>query len=390
MVDHEEKVAARMLRPLLVLVLAVSAFGQADPGPGEGGESDVASCLPEDIPGGRDQAAKALKSGVPQLVRKALEDLVFAQEKPAFAPWRAALEGRAGGSVVDAWTAYLAAIFEREIECREFRAEATAWLESRNDLEPGQSAILAAGLFHESAHLAKRHEEPAREGNMSALMSLAGNPAGHAFLLDLCRSESPESRKLVYIIAAAHAQSVTFRPLFEEWRKSDSMQISFCGVNGILRLGDPADVKVAAAYLQDPRAIRRFEVYRALSWIKSKEVVDLLLAEQPSAQAMNREAVVVALSRQKDDRILPRLRALRDTEGYTAGVCAALWRQGRAGDVPWLFEKMEAGEPEAGRTLRRLLGKACPIEFAERADGVKKWMAENAAAIEKDGELLKK
>ncbi len=375
-----------MLRPVLVLLLAVAACGQ-DPA---GGESDVASCLPEDIPGGRDQAAKSLKSGVPQLVKKTLEDLVFAQEKPAFAPWRVALEGRAGASVVDAWTAYLAAIFEREIECREFRREAAAWLESRTDMDPSASALLAAGIFHESEILAKRHQEPAREGKMPALLSLAGNPAGHAFLLELCRSEAPESRKLVYIIAAAHAQSITFRPLFEEWRKSDSVQIAFCGVNGILRLGDPADVKVAAEYLQDPRAIRRFEVYRALSWIKSREVVDLLLVEQPHAQAMNREAVVVALSRQKDDRILPRLRALRDEEGYTAGVCAALWRQGRAGDIPWLFAKMEEGEIEAARTLRRLLGRACAIEFAERAEGVKKWIADNAAAIEKDEELLKK
>jgi hypothetical protein len=364
----------------------VTAHGQ-DPA---NGESDVASCLPEDIPGGREQAAKSLKSGVPQLVKKALEDLVFSQEKPAFAPWRVALEGRAGESVVAAWTAWLAALFEREVECREFRREAAAWLESRTDMEPSASALLAAGIFHESEVLAKRHQEPARDGNMHALLSLAGNPAGHAFLLELCRSEAPESRKLAYIIAAAHAQSVTFRPLFEEWRKSESMQISFCGVNGILRLGDPADVKVAAAYLQDPRAIRRFEVYRALSWIKSRDVVDLLLEEQPRAQAMNREAVVVALSRQKDDRILPRLRALRDDEGYTAGVCAALWRQGRAGDVPWLFAKMEEGEPEAARTLRRLLGKACPIEFAERAEGVKKWIEENSAAIEKDEELLKK
>ncbi len=373
----------------LFLLLALAAAAQDKPEPA-GGEGDVASCLPEDIPGGRDQAAKALKSGVPQLVKKALEDLVFAQEPPVFPPWRVALEGRAGGEVVEAWNAYLTAIFEREIPCAEFRAQAGAWLEGRADLSPGDTALLASNLYQESDVLARRLEAPAREGNMLALLSLAGNPAGHAFLLDLCRSEAPESRKLVYIIAAARARSVAFRPLFEEWRRSESLQVAFCGVNGILRLGDAADAKVAAEYLQDPRAIRRFEVYRALSWIKSREVVDLLVAEQPTAQAMNREAVVVALSRQKDERILPLLRKLRDQEGYTSGVCAALWRQGRAGDVPWLFEKMEAGEVEAARTLRKLLGKACPIEFAERSEAVKRWIADNAAAIEKDEELPKK
>mgnify|MGYP001575775465 CR=1 FL=1 len=352
-----------------------------------GEEADVASSLPEDIPGGRDQAARSLKSGVPQLVKKTLEDLMFAQEAPVFEPWRVALEGRAGAAVRDPWMFYLTFLIEREVEGREFQEQAAAWLEGRTELAPEACAALAAGLRASSEVLAKRLEAQAREGNMHALMSLAGNPAGHAILVEMCKSDAPEDRRTVYLMAAAHAQSAVFRPLYEEWVTRTSPQAFFFGTQGILRLGEPADVKAAERYLASPVAFRRFEVYRALSWIKSKEVVDLLIAEQAHCAELNRPAVVIALSRQRDERVLPLLRKLRDTEGYTAGVCAGLWRIGRAGDVPWLLEKMEGGEMEAALTLRHLLGKSCPVEFAARVEGVKKWVQEHKEAIDRDEEV---
>ena len=294
------------------------------------------------------------------------------------------------GAARDSWMFYMNHLIERETEAREFRELATAWLEGRADLAPEISAALAAGLRVSSEVLAERHEAPAREGNMYALMSLAGNPAGHRVLAEMCQSDAPEDRKMIYFMAAAHSQSIVFRPLYDEWISQPSPQIVFFGTNGILRIGDPADVKVAVKYLSDIRAYRRFDVYRAVSWIKSKEVVDLLISEQPTCQELNREAVVIALSRQRDDRVLPLLRKLRDAEGYTRGVCSGLWRVGRAGDVPWLLEKMDGGEMEAATTLRRLLGRACPIEFAARVDGVRKWIEEHKEAIEKDEELLPK
>jgi hypothetical protein len=372
------------MRPrLLALVLAFAAPAFAE-------EGDVASSLPGDIPGGPDQAAKAVKSGVPQLVKKTLEDLAFAQEVPAFEPWRVALEGRASKAAREAWSLYLTTLVEKEIEGTEFRKQATAWFEAHTELAPEESAELSYRLRTTSEVLAKRHEPPAHEGFLPALMSLAGNSAGHAALLEMCKADLPEERKVVIQMAASYTQSLLFRSLFEEWSKSPSVQVAFLGTNGILRLGDPADVKIASAYFSTPRAIRRFEVYRSLSWIKSKEVVDLLVAEQPHCQDLNREAVVIALSRQRDERVLPLLRKLRDAEGYTRGVCAGLWRVGRAGDVAWLKSKMDDGEMEAAVTLRHLLGKACPIEFSERSAAVQKWIEEHKEAIEKDEELVKR
>lgn len=373
-----------MPRLLLVLLLACPLAAEDAP------EPDVASSLPEDIPGGRDEAAKALKSGVPQLVVKVLEDLAFAQEEPVFAPWRVALEGRASEDARDPWIVYLAALFERDVECPGFRRAAAAWFEERAEMTPELSAMLTANLNASSEVLAKRHERPAREGNMNALLALAGNPAGHAALLEMCRGEAPEPRRLVYAMAASRARSELFRPVYEEWRSSGSPQLVFCGVNGILRLGNPADVAVAVEYFKAPHSYRRFETYRSLSWIRSKEAVDVLLGEVPGAADTVGEALVLALSREKDDRILPLLRRLRDEPAYRRGVCAALWRLGRAGDVPWLCDRMEEGEPEAARTLRHLLGGAVPIEFPERVPAVRKWIAEHAGAIEKDEELAKK
>lgn len=373
-----------MPRLALALLLACHAFAEEAP------EPDVASSLPEDIPGGREQAAKALKSGVPQLVVKVLEDVAFAQEEPVFAPWRVALEGRASEDARDPWIVYTTALFERDISCPGFRRAAAAWFEQQADMTPELSALLTANLNASSGVLAKRHERPAREGNMNALLSLSGNPEGHGVLLELCRAEAPEPRRLVYAMAASRSRSVLFRPVFEEWKSSDSPQLVFCGVNGILRLGDPADLPVAVEYFKAPHSYRRFETYRSLSWIRTKEAVDVLLGELPGAADSVGEALVVALSRESDERVLPALRKLRDEPAYRRGVCAALWRQGRAGDVPWLCDRMEEGEPEAARTLRRLLGRAVPIEFAERVPAVRKWIQEHAAAIEKDEELPKK
>ena len=374
-----------MRDPLRTVLACLAAFILATAAHAE--DADVASSLPEDIPGGRDEAAKALKSGVPQLVKKALEDLMFAQEAPAFAPWRVALEGRAAGVTRELWSFYVNFLIEREIEALEFRESATTWLEGKTDLTPEISATLGEGLRLSSEVLAKRHEAPARAGNMRALMSLAGNPAGHSVLAELCKSDLPEPDKFAFMMAASHTQSVAFRPLFEAWIASSLPQPALFGTNGILRLGEPADVKLGARYLSDPRTYRRFEVFRSLSLIKTRDAADVLIAEQPRCQEMNREAVVIALSRQRDERVLPLLRKLRDSEGYTRGVCAGLWRVGRAGDVPWLLEKMDGGEMEAALSLRRLLGKGCPIEFAARVDGVKNWIAEHQEAIEKDAEL---
>lgn len=373
-----------MPRTLAALLLAGALFAEEAP------EPDVASSLPEDIPGGRDQAAKALKSGVPQLVVKVLEDVAFAQEEPVFAPWRVALEGRASEDARDPWIVYLGALFDRDIPCPEFRRAAASWFESRTDMSPELSAMLSANVNASSEVLAKRHEKPAREGNMNALLALAGNPAGHGALLEMCRSEAPEARRVVFAMAACRARSVLFRPLFEEWKASGSPQLVFCGVNGILRLGDPADVGLAVEYLKAPHSYRRFETYRSLSWIRSKEAVDVLIGELPGAADTVGEALVLALARETDERILPLLRKLRDEPAYRRGVCAALWRTGRAGDVPWLCDRMEEGEPEAARTLRHLLGRVVPIEFTERVPAVRKWIEEHAGAIEKDEELPKK
>jgi hypothetical protein len=350
-------------------------------------DADVAGSLPEDIPGGRDTAAEALKSGVPQLVRKTLEDLAFAQGEPAWAPWRVALEGKASKEVRDLWTLHLWFLLEREVPAKALRDDATAWFEARTDLAPEESARLTAALRTSSEILAKRHLGPARDGNMNGLLALAGNPAGHTQLLELCKSDVAEARFIIYSMGASHAQSIVFRPLFESWLKHPTAQITFQAVNGILRLGNPADIQLARDCLADPRTFRHFEIYRSLAWMKSKEAVDLMLSEQPNCRDMNREAVVEALGREKDGRILPKLRELRDQEGYTKGVCVALWHQGRAGDIPWLLSKMEADEAEAAVTLRHLLGQSCPIEFSARVDGVKKWIEEHKEAIEKDSEL---
>ncbi|MCE9584896.1 MAG: hypothetical protein K8T20_20590 [Planctomycetes bacterium] len=376
-----------MRRPLAAVLMAFASTASAQDAPAHPPEDDVASSLPEDIPGGRDGAAESLKSGVPQLVTNVLENLQFAQEEPVWAPWRVALEGKASREAGEIWVMYLFYILAREIDAKALREQGTAWFEAQTEMTPEVSAHLSAGLRWPSEILAKRHLGPARNANSNALLALAGNPAGHPLLLELCKSDVPEAKKINYIMGACHAQSIAFRSLFDQWVRSQTLQVYFQSVNGILRLGDPADVKVARDYLADPRSYRRFEVYRSLAWIKSKEAVDLMLAEQPRCLESNREAIVEALGREKDERILPRLRQVRDQEGYAAGVCQALWHHGRAGDVPWLLARMEADEPEAAVTLRKLLGKSCPIAFADRVAGVKKWIEEHKEAIEKDAEL---
>ena len=349
-------------------------------------DRSLADCLPEDIPGGRDSGAQALKSGIPQLVETTLRDLMFAQEEPVFLPWKVAMEGKAASEARQIWIEYMQSLHDRDIEAKPFRADAARWFELQTEMDVAQLANLTWGLKTESDILARRLEEPARQGNLIALGSLAANPAGHEFLYELCKTEDM-TRKIVYMMGASFAQSVLFRPYYEEWADSVNPQVKLAGLTGLLRLGDPADVKRAAAYLADLTSIRRSEVYRALSWIRSKEAVDTLLAEEPNLREMNCEFFVLALARMQDPRILPTLRRLRDREGFTRGVCRALRRQGRSGDVPWLLARMDEGMDEAAWTLRHLLGRSCPVAVQDRVDAVRKWVEAHKDAIEKDEEL---
>lgn len=373
-------ILARRTAVAVLLVLA------AAPARAQAPDEDLDACFPADIPGGPASAAKAIRSGIPQLVRSTLEDVIFAQEEPRFLPWRIAMEGRASAEAREAWCEYLSRLLQHDEPATQLRKDATAWLESREDFGPDESARLGALLLTESALLAARHEAGARTGNMNALMSLSGNPAGHQVILEVSR-DPIETRRILAVAAASYTRAILFRKRFEEWMKSTDLQISFHARNGLLRLGDPKDLVHLNEYLRSHSAIRRFETYRAASWIDDPKTMDAFLEEIERATEVNRPALVLSMSRLSDPRVLPTLRKLRDEAGWTDGVVRALWRKGRAADVPWLLERLKKGSVEASWTLRRLLGRALPIAPESRVESVQAWLDAHASEIEADAEL---
>ncbi|NUN49337.1 MAG: HEAT repeat domain-containing protein [Candidatus Brocadiae bacterium] len=370
---------------LLALALTVPAGAEEDP---------VLAALPEDIPGGREAAAQDLRSGVPQLVSNRLQSILLDHSPPRFEAWMPALDGRATREARDALSECFSFQLEREWHCREFLEASARWLEARTDITGNDAAKIAWGMRVPSAVLAERLKEPARSGDMYALSALCGNSEGHEFLRELLVSDMPESRRTQIRMGAGFTQSEAFRTEYERWMKSGDPISSFAGLNALLRIGDPKDLELARTYLRSPNAIRRMEVYRSVAWIKDPGVVDLLLEECERALSdTNQTWLAQGISRIDDPRALPFLRKMRDHQGFQPGVLRGLWSRGRAGDVPWLLEVVlaedspEISRREALRTLRKLIGPACPLGKEGREAAVRAWIAAHAAAIERDEAL---